>query len=171
MSEMKKGLQYAAFNFDVHDDKSLYAAVYKELGPHAIPNGSASSYLVLYAHKAQIENKIEQINFKAHAKGKRGVTYKIRRTHPDEADVVREDSINELHSHVAFITQSMLDRIDRLEKKFNAKVDDVNEMWQVMATLTEMKLNKEIEIQSPTIEDVFLKVVGGRITEEGELKQ
>jgi hypothetical protein len=51
------------------------------------------------------------------------------------------------------------------------KVDDVNEMWQVMATLTEMKLNKEIEIQSPTIEDVFLKVVGGRITEEGELKQ
>jgi ABC-2 type transport system ATP-binding protein len=51
------------------------------------------------------------------------------------------------------------------------KVDDVNEMWQVMATLTEMKLNKEIEIQSPTIEDVFLKVIGGRITEEGELKQ
>lgn len=130
MSEMKKGLQYAAFNFDVHDDKSLYAAVYKELGPHAIPNGSASSYLVIYGHKAQIETKIEQINFKAHAKGKRGVTYKIRRTHPDEADVVREDSINELHSHVAFITQSMLDRIDRLEKKFNEKVDDVNEMIQ-----------------------------------------
>lgn len=130
MSEMQKGLQYAAFNFDVHDDKSLYAAVYKELGPHAIPNGSASSYLVVYGHKAQIENKIAQINFKANAKGKRGVSYKIRRTHPDEADVVREDSINELHSHVAFITQSMLDRIDRLEKKFNAQVDDVNEMIQ-----------------------------------------
>jgi ABC-2 type transport system ATP-binding protein len=53
----------------------------------------------------------------------------------------------------------------------SVKVDDVNEMWQVMATLTQMKLNKEIEIQSPTIEDVFLKIVGGRITEEGELKQ
>jgi ABC-2 type transport system ATP-binding protein len=50
------------------------------------------------------------------------------------------------------------------------KVDDVKEMWQVLSTLTEMKLGKEIEIQTPTIEDVFLKVVGGRITEEGELK-
>jgi len=50
------------------------------------------------------------------------------------------------------------------------KVDDVKEMWQVLSTLTEMKMDKEIEIQAPTIEDVFLKVVGGRITEEGELK-
>jgi len=50
------------------------------------------------------------------------------------------------------------------------KVDDVKEMWQIMSTLTDMKMDKEIEIQSPTIEDVFLKVVGGRITEEGELK-
>lgn len=130
MSNENKALQYAAFNFDVHDDKGLYTAVYKELGPHAIPNGSDSSYLVLYAHKAQIENKLEQINFKAHAKGKRGVTYKMRRTHPDEAAEVRADSINELHAHVAFITQSMLDRIDRLEKKFNDNIDDVNEMVQ-----------------------------------------
>jgi ABC-2 type transport system ATP-binding protein len=51
------------------------------------------------------------------------------------------------------------------------KVDDVNKLWEVMATLTEMKVNKDVEIQTPTIEDVFLKVVGGRITEEGELKQ
>ncbi|HKZ95317.1 MAG TPA: ABC transporter ATP-binding protein [Candidatus Bathyarchaeia archaeon] len=50
------------------------------------------------------------------------------------------------------------------------KIDDVNELWQVMATLTEMKIGRDIEIQTPTIEDVFLKVVGGRITEEGELK-
>ncbi len=49
------------------------------------------------------------------------------------------------------------------------KVDNVKEMWQVLSTLTSMSINKEIEIQTPTIEDVFLKVVGGRITEEGEL--
>ncbi len=49
------------------------------------------------------------------------------------------------------------------------KVDDVKEMWQALSTLTAMNLDKEIEIQSPTVEDVFLKVVGGRITEEGEL--
>jgi ABC-2 type transport system ATP-binding protein len=50
------------------------------------------------------------------------------------------------------------------------KVDDINEMWRALSTLTDMNLNKEIEIQTPTIEDVFLKVIGGRITEEGELK-
>ena len=73
---------------------------------------------------------------------------------------------------VAGILQEKYDNVT-LDKSADVlvKVDDVNEMWQVMATLTEMKLNKEIEIQSPTIEDVFLKVVGGRITEEGELKQ
>jgi ABC-2 type transport system ATP-binding protein len=51
------------------------------------------------------------------------------------------------------------------------KIDDVDEFWRVMATLTDMKVGKDIEIQTPTIEDVFLKITGGRITEEGELKQ
>ncbi len=50
------------------------------------------------------------------------------------------------------------------------KVDDVKEMWQALSTLTEMKMDKEIEIQTPSIEDVFLKIVGRTITEEGELK-
>jgi len=49
------------------------------------------------------------------------------------------------------------------------KTDDVKEMWRVLSTLTNMKITNEIEIQTPTIEDVFLKIVGGRITEEGEL--
>jgi ABC-2 type transport system ATP-binding protein len=51
------------------------------------------------------------------------------------------------------------------------KIDDVDELWQMMTTLTEIKVGKDIEIQTPTIEDVFLKIVGGRITEEGEFKQ
>lgn len=49
------------------------------------------------------------------------------------------------------------------------KVDNVKEMWQALSTLTNANITKEIEIETPTIEDVFLKVVGGRITEEGEL--
>jgi ABC-2 type transport system ATP-binding protein len=53
----------------------------------------------------------------------------------------------------------------------NVKVDNVDELWQVMAVLTEMKVGKDIEIQTPTMDDVFLKITGGRITEEGELKQ
>jgi len=51
------------------------------------------------------------------------------------------------------------------------KVDDVNEFWKVMNTLTDMKVSNDVEIQTPTIENVFLKIVGGRISEEGELKQ
>jgi len=50
------------------------------------------------------------------------------------------------------------------------KVDDVKEMWQVLSLLTSIGVDKEVEIQAPTIEDVFLKVVGAGITEEGELK-
>ena len=53
----------------------------------------------------------------------------------------------------------------------NVKVDNVDELWRVMAVLTEMKIGKDIEIQTPTMDDVFLKITGGRITEEGELKQ
>ena len=51
------------------------------------------------------------------------------------------------------------------------KMDDVDEFWRVMSVLTDMKVGKDVEIQTPTIEDVFLKVAGGRITEEGELEQ
>ncbi|MGB9842555.1 MAG: ABC transporter ATP-binding protein [Candidatus Bathyarchaeales archaeon] len=50
------------------------------------------------------------------------------------------------------------------------KIDDVDEFWRVMATLADMKISKDVEIQTPTIEDVFLKITGGIITEEGELK-
>ena len=129
MSDLKNGVtQHAIFNFDVHGDKGLYGAVYKELGPHAVRYGSDSSYLILYAHKAQVEAKMESINIAARHNGHKGVEYRTRRTHPDEAAEIKEDSINELHKHVAFLTQSMLDRIERLEKKFNEKVDDVNEM-------------------------------------------
>jgi ABC-2 type transport system ATP-binding protein len=45
------------------------------------------------------------------------------------------------------------------------------DFWRIMAFLTEMRINKDIEVQTPTIEDVFLKITGGRITDEGELKQ
>jgi ABC-2 type transport system ATP-binding protein len=50
------------------------------------------------------------------------------------------------------------------------KADGINEMWRALSTLTSMNLDKEVEIQTPTIEDVFLKIVGAKITEEGELK-
>jgi ABC-2 type transport system ATP-binding protein len=71
---------------------------------------------------------------------------------------------------------------DQLQKKFEhvtlngnedalVRIPAAGDFWDVMAYLTEMRLDKDIEVQTPTIEDVFLKITGGRITEEGELKQ
>ncbi len=67
--------------------------------------------------------------------------------------------------------QSKFDKVSIGEHKdIFIKIDDVTEFWQVMAALTDMKLDKSIEIQTPTLEDVFLKITGARITEEGEMK-
>ena len=105
----------------------------------------------------------------------------------DKGKIVAIDSPQELISQhgglkILIIRKGDKELSDILQKEYDkvtldkngdvsVKVDDVEEMWRVIATLTELKINKEMEIQSPTIEDVFLKVVGGRITEEGELKQ
>jgi ABC-2 type transport system ATP-binding protein len=105
----------------------------------------------------------------------------------DKGKIVAIDSPQELISQhgglkILIIRKGDKGLFDILQKEYDkvtldksgdvsVKVDDVEEMWRVIATLTELKINKEMEIQSPTIEDVFLKVVGGRITEEGELKQ
>jgi ABC-2 type transport system ATP-binding protein len=105
----------------------------------------------------------------------------------DKGKIVAIDSPQELISQhgglkILIIRKGDKELSDILQKEYDkvtldksgdvsVKVDDVEEMWRVIATLTELKINQEMEIQSPTIEDVFLKVVGGRITEEGELKQ
>jgi ABC-2 type transport system ATP-binding protein len=51
------------------------------------------------------------------------------------------------------------------------EIPTADEFWDIMGHLTKLRLDKDIEVQTPTIEDVFLKITGGRITEEGELKQ
>jgi len=71
---------------------------------------------------------------------------------------------------------------DQLQKKFGhvtlngnedalVRIPTAEDFWDVMAYLTEMRLDKDIEVQTPTIEDVFLKITGGHITDEGEMKQ
>ncbi len=70
---------------------------------------------------------------------------------------------------------SLADKFDKVTLNSNEdvhiKIDDVKEFWRVMATLTEMQVTNDIEIQTPTIENVFLKIAGAHITEEGELKE
>ncbi len=83
---------------------------------------------------------------------------------------------------VLIIREGARELADFLQKQFGqvtmngnddilVKIDDVKEFWRIMSILTEKKIDKEVELQTPTIEDVFLKIAGGRITEEGELKQ
>ena len=70
---------------------------------------------------------------------------------------------------------------EKLEEKFehvtinpngdiHIKIDSTDELYHIMSTLTEMKVEPDIEIQTPTIEDVFLKITGSKISEEGEAK-
>ncbi|MCW4009254.1 MAG: ATP-binding cassette domain-containing protein [Candidatus Bathyarchaeota archaeon] len=72
------------------------------------------------------------------------------------------------------------DLADTLQAKFgqvtvnkdgdiHVKVDDVDELWRIMDILTTMRLGSDVELQTPTIEDVFLKITGTRITDEGDL--
>ena len=65
-------------------------------------------------------------------------------------------------------------KYDQVNKTDNGdiqvKIDDVNELWSLLESLTAMKIGKDVEILTPTLEDVFLKITGYSITEEGELR-
>jgi len=43
------------------------------------------------------------------------------------------------------------------------KIDNTDELYSIMSLLTAMKAEKDIEIQTPTLEDVFLKITGSKI--------
>lgn len=85
-------------------------------------------------------------------------------------------------SKILIIRKAGKNVADKLQKNYDhitlngnddvfARIPTTEEFWNFMSTLTEMKLEKDIEIQTPTIEDVFLKITGARITDEGELTQ
>ncbi len=56
------------------------------------------------------------------------------------------------------------------DEDVEVKIDDVDELWRIMTSLTKSKAKRDVDIQTPTIEDVFLKITGSRITEEGEIR-
>lgn len=49
------------------------------------------------------------------------------------------------------------------------QLSSVAEVWEALKHLTDARVERDIDVVLPTIEDVFLKVVGAKITEEGEL--
>lgn len=116
--------QYAAVNFDVHEDPSLYAKVHRILGFHALPNGSETSVLIRYEDKDKVVLGLERIN---QEEGRKAVTYKVRRTHPEEEAEVRGDIVAACKLMVQKIGKSLLDSIEAMETKFNEKIDDINE--------------------------------------------
>ncbi len=56
------------------------------------------------------------------------------------------------------------------EGDVEVKIDDLGEFWRIMNRLLDNKAASDIEIQTPTIEDVFLKITGSTISDEGEAK-
>jgi ABC-2 type transport system ATP-binding protein len=56
------------------------------------------------------------------------------------------------------------------EGDVEVKIDDLGEFWRIMNSLLDNKAASDIEIQTPTIEDVFLKITGSTISDEGEAK-
>jgi ABC-2 type transport system ATP-binding protein len=56
------------------------------------------------------------------------------------------------------------------EGDVEVKIDDLGEFWRIMNSLLDNKAASDIEIQTPTIEDVFLKITGSTISDEGESK-
>ncbi len=104
----------------------------------------------------------------------------------DKGKIVAIGSAEELISKygglkILVIRKASKEVSDMLQREFDqvttgingdvqVKIDDPEELWRIMTALTERKMGLDVEIQTPTIEDVFLKITGGRITEEGELK-
>jgi ABC-2 type transport system ATP-binding protein len=52
----------------------------------------------------------------------------------------------------------------------HVKIDNTDELYRIMSFLTEKKAEPNIEIQTPTLEDVFLKITGSKISNGGEVK-
>ena len=70
---------------------------------------------------------------------------------------------------------------DKLQDKFehasvdsngdvHIKIENTEEPYQIMSFLTQIKAERDVEIQTPTLEDVFLKITGSKVSEEGEVK-
>jgi ABC-2 type transport system ATP-binding protein len=70
---------------------------------------------------------------------------------------------------------------EKLEDKFenvtiiangdvHIKIENTEELYHIMGFLTEIKAERDIQIETPTLEDVFLKITGSKISEEGEAR-
>lgn len=60
-------------------------------------------------------------------------------------------------------------KAERKDGEIVMKVDNVEDLNFVIQSIISKELNPRIRIESPSLEDVFLKLVGARISEEGEL--
>jgi hypothetical protein len=123
-------LEYALVDYDVRDvehNKAVYPIIYHYMGPISIPyTESVDLVNIAYAHK--VEEAFRKINSDLREKGLKEVEFHITEVAERAFEKVRNRSISSFKNLCSKIAQSLLDRIDRLEKRFNDKTDDVNEM-------------------------------------------
>ncbi len=77
-----------------------------------------------------------------------------------KADKTLGDEIEEKFEHVTIDSNGDI----------HVKIDNTDELYRIMSFLTQKKAEPNIEIQTPTLEDVFLKITGSKISEGGEVK-
>ena len=123
MSSKPSGVEYALVDYDAHD-RTLYPTIYKHLGKLAIPF-TESVVMVNLAKVHQVQDAFNQINKEASKRGRQPITFNITDTHPRKASELRERSIKAHNALTRTIGKRLLEKLDRAEKRFNAKTDDV----------------------------------------------
>ncbi|HMK95038.1 MAG TPA: ATP-binding cassette domain-containing protein [Candidatus Limnocylindrales bacterium] len=77
-----------------------------------------------------------------------------------KVDKTLAEKLNEKFDHVSMISNGDI----------HVKIETTDKLYQIMSFLTQMKAEPDVEIQTPTLEDVFLKITCSKISEEGEAK-
>lgn len=117
--------KYALVDYDVHENPSLYPVIYANLGKVAI-RFTESVYLVNLAQANDVYKAFSTINGILVSKSQPAVTFNVTEISETMSDAVRGRSINALTNQVHEIGNRLLESIERMEKKFDVLVDDVN---------------------------------------------
>jgi len=77
--------------------------------------------------------------------------------------------IEETSSELALKFREQFPTADVFGSTISIEAEDASEIATILEFLAKMGHERDITIKNPSIEDVFLRMIGSKITEEGEL--
>ena len=122
---METQIEYALVDYDVHKDRSIYPLIYKHLKKVALLF-TESVYMVNLGEAARVDKAFREINKDLLDAGKPQMTFNVTVIAERETEKMRARSVKALAEFAQFVGKSLLDRIERLEAKFNSNLDDPN---------------------------------------------